>query len=110
LITSPSLSSWSILHGGIGMWIFCALIVAYVRISSPVSIASTLSGCAATFVFIASLARARPWMWSASACVATIILHADRLKSILRIRSMISSAVSSQPTSISSHSDPPSIR
>ena len=30
-------------------------------------------------------------MWSASACVAMIILHVDRLKSMLRMSSMISS-------------------
>ena len=52
-------------------------------------------GWAAIFVLSSSLARARPWMWSASAWVAMIILQVDRLKSIARIRSMISSTVSS---------------
>ena len=41
LITSPSLSSTSTLQRGIGMSKFWALIVAKVRISSPVSIGST---------------------------------------------------------------------
>jgi len=48
---SPSLSFTSILQGVIGSSTFCALIVAKVMISSPVSIGATLDGWAADLCF-----------------------------------------------------------
>ena len=47
---------------------------------------------------------ASPWVWSASACVARIILQAERLKSIWRISSRTSASSSRNPTSIRAYS------
>ena len=63
----------------------------------PPASGATLLGWAATLHLRTSRARASPWVWSASAWVARIILQAERLKSIWRISSRTSRQLVEEP-------------